>query len=79
MDIRKLDSQDIEYHKFVIKQIGEAQAASRSWAKYITNKYKLQQGDSITDEGEIQSTLPVPNMLIPSPKLKEVKEVKKVS
>lgn len=55
-----LDDKDLEYHKFIVKQMQDAQqvmvnaqGASQSWGMYLANKYDMSQGDNVTAEGKI--------------------------
>ena len=49
----KLDEGDTGYHLSVVAQVTEAQAAIRSWAKYLGPKYRLGEKDRVNDDGTI--------------------------
>ena len=50
---RALDDGDRGYHLSVVAQVTEAQAAIRSWAKYLGPKYRLGEKDRVNDDGTI--------------------------
>ena len=50
----KIDSSDLDYHKFVYKQVNDAQAVSRAWGQYLFKKYKLNPENFVDENGEIK-------------------------
>lgn len=52
--INKIEQADLDYHMVVLEQNRAAQAVINSWSNYLTQKYKLSEGDSITPEGIIK-------------------------
>jgi hypothetical protein len=53
MDQETLSPDELVYHQHLTAQVKAAQAAWHSWSVHLAAKYRLGEGDGITEQGDV--------------------------
>lgn len=68
MDPETLSADELAYHRALVARVKAAQAAWQSWSDHIGAKYRLTEGDAISEDGDVLRRRP-PAAAAPAPSL----------